>query len=64
MAQGRPKRFDRELRFLARQEQCDAVQFEADRDRRDLSDMLRLLVDEALEARLEAEMKRAGESSA
>lgn len=68
MAQGRPKRFDRELRFLARQEQCDAVQFEADKDRRDLSDMLRLLVDEALEARRgpspEAEMKRAGESPA
>lgn len=63
VAQGRPKRFDRELRFFARQEQYDAVQSEADRERRDRSDMLRLLIDEALQARTqEAEMKRAGES--
>lgn len=60
---GPAKQFDTELRVYVTQEQYDSVAEQADREQRLVSNMVRVLLNEALSAR-EAEMKRAGESSA
>ena len=64
---GPERRFDTELRVYVTQSQHDAVSNLAYREERLLSNMVRVLINEALLARNElpeAEMKRARESSA
>ena len=64
---GPPQRFDTELRVYVTQSQYDAVSNLAYREERLVSNMVRVLLNEALLARNElpeAEMQRAGESSA
>lgn len=62
---GRPQRFDKELRVYVTQDQFDAVNNQAAAEQREVSNMIRVLLGEALDLRTqEATMKRAGESPA
>lgn len=62
---GRPQRFDKELRVYVTSDQYMRVAEEADAEQREVSNMVRVLLNEALNARVqEAAMPRAGESSA
>ena len=61
------KRFDTELRVYVEQHMYDLVEQEARDEHRTISNMVRVLLGEAIAARTEAweaSMKRAGESSA
>ena len=48
---GPPKRFDKELRVYVTQEQFEAVEAEAVKEERVTSNMVRVLLNEALRAR-------------